>query len=272
MSSKKNVNTVAAGGAGANDARERTGAPRAARGGRGGTIEEELFRVQTELKFARSEAQQEKLEAALDLRSEKESHRATCARLAAAEKECERRHQFEKAQQRRIEALTAENAALRRELGRLRQRRARIFRTMNTIAIAKLILECVGRAPCAEACPALRLFLPFETDALAFPALIASVSTTSREPAGNATESIDARFELALDAEDFASADAAALADAVAAALTQRLTPAALNAAAAQLELPAHIYFFRRAGEEAPSVNALGKLTFALSFTGAAQF
>lgn len=99
--------------------REGTGAPRAARGGRGGTIEEELFRAKTELKFARIEAQQEKLEAALDLRSEKESHRATCARLAAAEKECEERHRFAKEQQRRIEALTAENAALRRELGRL---------------------------------------------------------------------------------------------------------------------------------------------------------
>lgn len=143
---------------------------------------------------------------------------------------------------------------------------------MNANAIAKLILDVIGRQPCPDVCPYLRLYIPFETAPLVFPALIASVSLSAREPAGNATAEIDARFELALDAEDFSSAAAEALAEAVSDALAARLTPANLNAAAAARDIKAQIYFFRWQSTEAPSVSTEGKLVFAQSFTGAAQF
>lgn len=143
---------------------------------------------------------------------------------------------------------------------------------MNANAITKLFREVIGREPCPDVCPDLRLYLPFETSLLAFPALIASVSLSAREPVGNATAEIDARFELALDAEDFTSAAAEALAEAVADALASRLTPANLNAAAAALGIKAQIYFFRWQSTEAPSVNTEGKLVFEQTFTGAAQF
>ena len=143
---------------------------------------------------------------------------------------------------------------------------------MNANAIAKLFLGAIGRQPCPDVCPDLRLYLPFETSPLAFPALIASVSLSAREPRGNATADVEATFTLALDAEDFTSAAAEALAEAVADALASRLTPANLNAAAAALGIKAQIYFFRWQSTDAPAVNSEGKLSFSFSFIGSGQF
>lgn len=142
---------------------------------------------------------------------------------------------------------------------------------MNANAITKLFREVIGREPCPDVCPDLRLYLPFETSLLAFPALIASVSLSAREPRGNATADVEATFTLALDAEDFTSDQAETMAAELAEALTRKLDADSLNLHAEDLGLAAHFYFFRWNATDAPAVNSEGKLSFSFSFIGAVQ-
>lgn len=142
---------------------------------------------------------------------------------------------------------------------------------MNANKITKIFLSVLGRNPLAETWPALRLFLPFETAPLKFPAVIATCSLSAREPRGNATADVEATFTLALDAEDFTSEQVETMAAELAEALTQKLDADSLNLHAEDLGLAAHFYFFRWNGTDAPAVNSEGKLSFSFSFIGSVQ-
>ena len=143
---------------------------------------------------------------------------------------------------------------------------------MNANKITKIFLSVLGRNPLAETWPALRLYLPFETAPLKFPAVIATCSLSAREPRGNASADVEATFTLALDAEDFTSDQAEAMAAELAEALTRKLDADALNLHAEDLGLAAHFYFFRWNVTDAPAVNSEGKLSFSFSFIGSGQF
>ena len=86
---------------------------------RAAKLEEELKRARYELEHLRDTAAEDALNAANALQSEQSVHRATCARLAAAEKEIESYRRFALDTQRRFADLQSENSMLRAELARL---------------------------------------------------------------------------------------------------------------------------------------------------------